>query len=404
MVREEVLIMRLAMSVRGAMLGLALMATYALGITRADNNALLPEGLPAPMRRPIEEPRPLWPGCGMVLIGEGTCTLFDGYIDEEWANATVYDISDTCGQSDGLPNDPGSCYLYLMKDDEAIYLGIDAVVDINQDLYDGCSFYFEDNDDGCAPDSETNEGDITLKYSPGEIVRFWRWWQEDGNCAPDPDCGGYCERGEVGGFYYIDPRGWGISMTSGNMQYEIGINYGGMADEEWEVQTHFNLGETCGFYMYCINQNPYDYIGEFPCTGDFFTFSRPCLWPSLVGEKPDFTFSLEPFQTQVPIGGTLDFAKHFHNNTCQTMTIHDTLYVYKGGSPVKTFAFEWTFECEQDLDLCFALQVPEKDKFIGWDITIVNSGVAVAGGDEYPFSDAFDVHIEPGHESAVECP
>ena len=341
----------------GALLGLTLVVSSVFGTTRAADNALLPEGLPAPMRIPIEEPRPLWPGCGMVLIGEGSCTVFDGYIDEEWANATVYDISDTCGQSDGLPNELGSCYLYLMKDDEVIYLGIDAVIDINQDLYDGCSFYFEDNDDGCAPDSETNEGDITLKYSPGDIVRFWRWWQEDGNCAPDPDCGGYCERGEVG-----------------------------------------------GFYMYCINQNPYDYIGEFPCTGDFFTFSRPCLWPSLVGEKPDFTFSLEPFQTQVPIGGTLDFAKHFHNNTCQTMTIHDTLYVYKGGNPVKTFAFEWTFECEQDLDLCFALQVPEKEQFIGWDITIVNSGVAVAGGDEYPFSDAFDVHIEPGHKSEVECP
>jgi hypothetical protein len=86
------------------------------------------------------------------------------------------------------------------------------------------------------------------------------------------------------------------------------------------------------------------------------------------------------------------------------MTIHDTLYVYKGGNPVKTFAYEWAFECEQDLDLCFALQVPEKDQFICWDITIVNSGVAVAGGNEYPFSDEFDVHIEPGHKSEVICP
>jgi hypothetical protein len=115
-------------------------------------------------------------------------------------------------------------------------------------------------------------------------------------------------------------------------------------------------------------------------------------------------FSMDVFQTQVPIGGTLDFAKHFSNNSCHTMAIYDTIYAYKGGNVLKKFAYEWTVECEQDLDLCFALQVPEKDQFICWDITIVNSGVAVAGGDEYPFEDSFDVHIEPGHQSEVECP
>jgi hypothetical protein len=112
---------------------------------------------------------------------------------------------------------------------------------------------------------------------------------------------------------------------------------------------------------------------------------------------------MEPFQTQVPIGGTLDFAKHFQNNTCQSMTIYDTVYAFKDGKVLEAYAFEWTLECEQDLDICFALQVPEKDQFICWDITIVNSGVAVAGGDEYPFEESFDIHIEPGHKSEIIC-
>jgi hypothetical protein len=114
---------------------------------------------------------------------------------------------------------------------------------------------------------------------------------------------------------------------------------------------------------------------------------------------------LDVYQTQVPIGGTLDFAKHFHNNTCQTMTIYDTIYAYKDGNLKKAFAFgPWTVECEADLDVCFALKVPKNDMFICWDVEIVNQGVAIAGGMEYPFADGFFVHIEPGHKSEVPCP
>jgi hypothetical protein len=397
--------MRVTSIIAGVLILSCLVAAYAFAVNRTAENALLPEGREVPIRAPKEESRPLYPDCGEILIGEGTCTVFDGYIDEEWIGATVIDVSDTCGQSDGLPNEPGSCYLYLMMDEGAIYFGVDVVADSFQDLYDGTRFYLDDNDDGCRPADLTNEGDIKLTEDFTGGFCYYRWWQDE-NCAGQcVDCYDYMPAyTDLGVIYDIHPVGWGSGTASGHMQYEIGIYYGAMADEDWEIQTYFDLGETCGLSMYAIDQYYYDFMGEMPCTGNSSTYIWPCSWPSLVGVKPDFTFSMEPFQTQVPIGGTLDFAKHFTNSTCQAMTIHDTIYVYKGGNPVKTFAFEWVFECEQDLDLCFALQVPEKGQFICWDITIVNSGVAVAGGDEYPFEESFDVHIEPGHTSEVPCP
>jgi hypothetical protein len=397
---KGVCIMRRVMVMIVVLMGLALGALSASGITRTAEKALLPKGRIVSPRTPSEDRVLLYLPNGWIMPGTGTCTNFDGYIDYEWANATVYDISDTCGQSDGLPNEPETCYLYLMADDAALYVGVDAPGDIYQDYYDQCGFFFDDDDDGCWPLIETNEGNIWLVEDLAGSFCQWRWWREDGACDPDNF---QCEYGSNGGFYFVYPLGWGSGTASGNMQYEMGVNFGDMADEEWELQTYFNYGESCGFYMYCLDQYYYDFIGEMPCTGLPETYRWPCYWPS-IWMKIAFLFRMEVFQYNVPIGGSLDFAKHFHNNTCQTMTIYDTLYAYKGGNVVKTFAYEWTLECEQDLDVCFALQVPEKDMFICWDITIVNSGVAVAGGDEYPFGDSFDVHIVPGHKSEVECP
>jgi hypothetical protein len=110
------------------------------------------------------------------------------------------------------------------------------------------------------------------------------------------------------------------------------------------------------------------------------------------------------FQHQVPIGGTLDFAKYFHNNTCQALIIYDTLKVYKGSNLVKEFQYQWSVACEQDLYLCFALSVPEKDQYICFDLTLCDGGSAWAGGDEYKFAKCFDFHVEPGHKSTVPCP
>jgi hypothetical protein len=113
---------------------------------------------------------------------------------------------------------------------------------------------------------------------------------------------------------------------------------------------------------------------------------------------------LDAFQTNVPIGGTLDFAKHFYNQTCGSMTIYDTLKVYKSGNLVKRFTYQWNLACGARLDVCFALSVPEKDQYICFDLTLCDGGSAWAGGDEYKFAKCFDFHVEPGHKSTVPCP
>ncbi len=197
--------MRNLATVAGALLLSSLLVVCAFGMTRTVDNALLPEGKVAPTRTPLEDPVPLYPDCGFMQIGVGTCTIYDGFIDGEWAGATVFDVSDTCGQSDGLPNPPGTVYLYLMQDDVQVYFGIDAVGDLYQDYYDQAGLYFDDNDDGCWPPTGiTNEGNVWCVDDLAGGINIWRWWQDDGcagNCVNCLDyMGAYTN---LGGFYYV---------------------------------------------------------------------------------------------------------------------------------------------------------------------------------------------------------
>jgi hypothetical protein len=399
--------MRNRATVAGALFLSFLLVACAFGVTLTSDNALLPEGKVAPTRTPTKGVAPLYPYCGFIQIGVGTSNN-DGYIDAaEWAHATVYDISDTCGQSDGLPNPEGSCYLYLMHDDVCLYFGIDVPYDLYQDYYDQAGLYFDDNDDGCWPAYPiTNEGNIwVVDDLSGVCYLIWRWWQDDycaGNCINCLDY--YGSYTNLGAIYDIPLCCCGISTQAGHVQMEVGIQYGDAATQDYHLQTHLNLCETCGFYIYYLDQYYYDFVGEMPCTGDASTYIWPCSWPSLVCGKNIFCFVMVPFQYNVPIGGTLDFAKHFHNNVCDLMTLYDTLKAIRNEKVVREFTYEWTLACEEDLDLCFALKVPEKDQFVCWDLTICNQGLAVAGGMEYPFEYCFDIHVEPGHGSVVPCP
>jgi hypothetical protein len=399
--------MRNLATVAGALVLSSLLVACAFGATLTSDNALLPEGKVAPTRTPTKGVAPLYPPCGTLQIGVGTSNN-DGYIDAaEWANATVYDISDTCGQSDGLPNPLGTVYLYMMQDDQCLYFGIDAVGDLYSDFYDQAGIYFDDNDDGCWPASgNTTEGNVwVVDDQTGVCYLIWRWWQDDncaGNCVNCLDY--YGTYTNLGAIYDIPLCCCGLSTQAGHVQFEAGFFFGDAATNDWDIQTYLNLGETCGFYIYYLDQYYYDFMGEMPCTGDASTYIWPCSWPSLVCIKPEFQFKMVPFQFNVPIGGTLDFSKHFHNNSCEPMTIYDTLKAIRGTKVVKRFPYEWTLACEEDLDLCFALAVPKKDQFVCWDLTLCNQGVAVAGGIKYPFVDCFDFHVEPGHCSVVPCP
>jgi hypothetical protein len=188
------------------------------------------------------------------------------------------------------------------------------------------------------------------------------------------------------------------------VQFEVGIQFGDAATETHMIQTYLNQGETCGFYMYYLDQYYYDFMAEMPCTGDGSTFIWPCSWPSLQCGVEDLTFTMKPYQHQVPIGGSLDFEKVFTNNSCEQLTIYDTLKVYRGQKLLKTFPFQWTIACGEQLTIYFALAVPKKDQFICWNLKLVDQGTAVGGSGSYDFSGEFDFHVEPGHKSMVSCP
>jgi hypothetical protein len=397
-----------SITVSGGILILSTLLTIsALGSTHTAGIALVPEGEVAPTRTRSESPVPLFPPCGVMGFGVGTCTICDGYIDEEWAQAEIYDISDTCGQSDGLPNEPGSVYLYMMMNDTAAYFGIDVPCDLYQDYYDQAGLYFDDSDDGCWPAATTNEGNVwVVDDNTGICYLIWRWWQDTGcagNCNACMDYyGSYTDYGLE---YYLQLCCCGMSTQSGHVQIEVGFQFGDAATEDYHIQTYLNLGETCGFYIYYRDQYYYDFMGEMPCTGDPSTYIWPCSWPCIIMTGPKFYSSMDPYQTQVPIGGTLDFAKYFHNSTYYTATVYDTMSVYRDGKLLKEFVLDpWIINDEEDVEVYFALTVPKKDHFIGWDLTLLNRGVAVAGDREYAFEDSFDFHIEPGHKSMVQCP
>jgi hypothetical protein len=234
-------------------------------VTRTAENALLPEGKVAPTRTPTKGVAPLYPPCGTLRIGMGTSNN-DGYIDAaEWANATVYDISDTCGQSDGLPNPLGTVYMYLMQDDQCLYFGIDAVGDLYADFYDQAGFYFDDNDDGCWTESFIrDEGNIwVVDDLSGICYLVWRWWQDfycAGQCVNCLDYYGYYNL--LGSEYDIPLCCCGLSTAAGHVQIEVGFFFGDAATNDWDLQTYLNQGETCGFYIYYLDQYYYDFMGE----------------------------------------------------------------------------------------------------------------------------------------------
>jgi hypothetical protein len=261
------------------------LVTFTYGVTWTASNALLPDGTVAPGRTPSGEGVPLWLPCGTIQIGPGVSDC-DGFIDQtEWAGATVYDISDTCGQSDGLPNDPGTVYLYLMCDNQCLYFGIDAVGDLYADYYDQASLYFDDSDDGCWPASATTEGNVwVVDDLSGVCYLIWRWWQDTGCAGNCNACLDYYGNYTDLGFVY-DPElcCCGMSTQSGHQQIEVGIQFGDAATEDYMIQTDLNEGETCGFYIYYLDQYYYDFMGEMPCTGNSSTYIWPCSWPSLLG-------------------------------------------------------------------------------------------------------------------------
>ncbi len=241
--------------------------------------AFLPHGSKLVERPPVErEPIHNPAGSQMLVAGLTIPVTCDGYIDPtEWADAYMYDVSDTTGQSDGIPDPLGSVTLWLKQDNNGVYFAVRNNADQTLDDYDQVGLYFDDNYDGCWPVSATNEGNNWLVYDAvsGDFVQ-WRWIQ-DLDCGFPPSY--VCAGDDYGGFYNWTPSCFGIGIgPTGNVDFEVMIPYGA-------IDEHLDLTmppDTLGFYMYCMDYGPYVYNGEWPSQYYSSTYNEACYFGRLI--------------------------------------------------------------------------------------------------------------------------
>jgi hypothetical protein len=244
-------------------------------------SAILPPAASKVVERPSTQTEPIHNPAGsqMLVAWLTTVPTCDGYIDAaEWADAYVYDISDTTGQQDGIANPLGTVYLWLKQDDNGIYFAIRNNADATLHDYDQCGLYFDDNYDGCWPASPTNEGNNWLVYeATGNWVQ-WRWIQ-DYDCSFPPTYA--CTGDNYGGFYNWSPPCFGIGIgPTGVVDYEVMIPYGTL-DEYLDLTMP---PDTLGFYVYCLDYFSYDFHGEWPSQGYISTYNEPCYFGRLICE------------------------------------------------------------------------------------------------------------------------
>jgi hypothetical protein len=238
----------------------------------------LKQATPATGTEPIHNPA----GSQMLVARLTTIPTCDGYIDAtEWADAYVYDISDTTGQHDGVPDPSGTVRLWLKQDDVGVYFAVRNWVDYTLDDNDQIGLYFDDNHDGCFSSSATTEGNVWLEYHPTGNLARWRWIQ-------DPDCGfppSYvCTGDAFGGVYPWSPPCFGIGIgPSGRVDYEVMIPYG-TVDEYLDLTMP---PDSLGFFIYCEDAASGSIQGTWPSQGRNDTWKEPCYYGHLicVGEE-----------------------------------------------------------------------------------------------------------------------
>jgi len=220
------------------------------------------------------------PAGSQMLVAQLTIVpTCDGYIDAtEWADAYMYDISDTTGQSDGIVDPPGTVILWLKQDDIGVYFAIRNNADATLDDYDQCGLYFDDNHDGCFSSSATTEGNQWLEYHPTGSLVNWRWIQ-DTDCGFPPSY--VCSGDDFGAAYPWTPSCFGIGIgPTGVVDYEIMIPYG-------SVDEHLDLTmppDSLGFFIYCYDYGTGNFHGEWPNQGRADTWREPCYYGHLVCE------------------------------------------------------------------------------------------------------------------------
>jgi hypothetical protein len=235
---------------------------------------IVQNALPAVDADPIHNPA----GSQMIVPALTIVPTCDGYIDAaEWADAYMYDISDTTGQHDGVPDPLGTVYLWLKQDDIGVYFAVRDNADQVVDVFDEVAFYFDDNHDGCFPTSATTEGDQRLTYLYPTTMR-WRPIQ-------DSDCGfpgSYsCYGDSVGTGYFWVPTCFGIGIgPAGVVDYEAMFPFGA-ADEHLDLTMP---PDSLGFFIYCFDFGAFNYHGTWPSQGRDDTWREPCYYGHLICE------------------------------------------------------------------------------------------------------------------------
>ncbi len=256
------------------------------GMNKANTRgaAILPPGSSKVVERPAIETEPIHNPAGsrMLVAGLTIVPTCDGYIDPtEWSDAYMYDVSDTTGQEDGIVDPLGTVYLWLKQDDNGIYFAIRNNADATLDDYDQCGLYFDDDYDGCFPASATTEGNNWLVYEAVGSWVQWRWIQ-DFDCGFPPNY--VCAGDNYGGFYNWVPPCFGIGIgPTGVVDYEVMMPYGTL-DEYLDLTMP---PDSLGFYMYCLNQPPFSFNGEWPSQGYPTTYNEPCYYGRLICETEE---------------------------------------------------------------------------------------------------------------------
>jgi hypothetical protein len=222
---------------------------------------------------PIHNPA----GSQMLVAQLTTVPICDGYIGAaEWADAYMYDISDTTGQHDGVPDPLGTVYLWLKQDGLGVYFAVRNNVDIALEEWDNVGLYFDDNHDGCFSSAATTEGNQWVEYHPTGIEVNWRWIQ-DTDCGFPPSY--VCSGDDFGGGYTWAPSCFGIGIgPTGVVDFELMIPYGSV-DEYLDLTMP---PDSLGFFIYCQDYSTGLFQGTWPSQGRPDTWKEPCYYGHLI--------------------------------------------------------------------------------------------------------------------------
>jgi len=176
-----------------------------------------------------------------------TPPTIDGNIDlgSEWAGAGKLYAGDTYGYIDGAPNDSGALIVYLMHDNNYIYIAYDCFGDNTFSNHSQPSVIFDDdNSHSYPPAPDTSEGGNGIGNDNG-----WKciWFYQDNSSA---------------GWYSYGGTDYAFGTGTGHYQFEIRIPIVSPANDLGPafLKTGPAWPDTVGALIYWYDQVSPDYI------------------------------------------------------------------------------------------------------------------------------------------------